>query len=169
VSVAPPDRPFEDIIRDFGPMIRRIALTYESRGDLADELVQEIYLAIWRALPSFRGRAALRTFVARIATNRAVTHLARKMKVPRSIELDDEILSHGNTPEHEAIARDRRAILTAALHRLPLTYRQPVALVLEGLTLDEVAQVLGISTNAVGVRVSRAKQMLRQLIEGGPS
>jgi RNA polymerase sigma factor (sigma-70 family) len=155
---------FEEIVRDFGPMIRRIALSYENAPDLADDLVQEIYVAIWRALPSFRGEASLRTFLARIATNRAVTHVARAMKVPPSVELGGQIRSSIATPEHQAIARDRRAMLTNAVRRLPLTYRLPVMLVLEGFTFDEVGQVLGITSNAVQVRMSRAKQLLKDSI-----
>lgn len=161
-----PQATFEEIVRDYGAMIRRIALSYESAPDLADELVQEIYIAIWRALPSFRGQAALKTFLARIATNRAVTHVARAMKSPSSVELDGQTPSRLESPEHQAIARDRRAALMAAVQRLPLTYRQPVMLVLEGLTFEEVGQVLGIAANTVGVRMSRAKQLLKSWIGG---
>lgn len=159
-----PQTTLEEIVRDYGSMVRRIALSYESSPHLADELVQEIYVAIWRALPSFRGEASLKTFLARIATNRAVTHVARAMKAPPSSELTEEIRSSAATPEHVAIANDRKAALLAAVRRLPLTYRQPVMLVLEGLPLDEVAQVLGISSNAVAIRMSRAKQLLKESI-----
>lgn len=148
-------------------MIRRIASTYESRPDIAEELVQEIYLAIWRALPSFRGDASVRTFVARIATNRAVTHVARTMKLPRSAELDERMRWPGDNPERVMIGQDRRAALAAAVWRLPLVYRQPVALVLEGLTPEEVGHVLGITANAVAIRMSRGRELLRQLMGGG--
>jgi RNA polymerase sigma-70 factor, ECF subfamily len=161
-----PQGTFEDIVRDHGAMIRRIAMSYESAPDLAEELVQEIYFAIWRALPSFRGEASLRTFVAHIATNRAVTHVARAMKAPPWVGLDGQIPSGMASPEHQAIARDRRAVLMTAVRRLPLTYRQPVMLVLEGLTFEEAGEVLGITSNAVGVRMSRAKQLLKSSIGG---
>lgn len=156
-----PQTTFEEIVREYGAMIRRIASSYESASDIADDLVQDIYVAIWRALPSFRGEGTLRTFLARIATNRAVTHVARAVKVLPSAELDGQIRSSIATPEHDAIARDRRAALMTAVRQLPLTYRQPVMLVLEGLTLDEVAEVIGITSNAVAVRMSRAKQLLK--------
>ena len=161
-----PQITFEEIIRDYGAMIRRIALSYESVPDLADELAQEIYFAIWRALPSFRGEATLRTFLARIATNRSVTYVARAMKVPRSEELDVQIPSGTASPEHQAIASDRRDRLMTAVQQLPLKYRQPVMLVLESLTFEEVGQVLGITSNAVGVRISRAKQLLKDSVGG---
>lgn len=162
--MARPQHTFEEIVSDYGAMIRRIALSYEGAPDLADELVQEIYVAIWRALPSFRGEATLRTFLARIATNRAVTHVARAMKAPQSVGLDGRIPSSNASPEFQAIASDRRAALMAAVRRLPLTYRQPVTLVLEGLTFEEAGQVLGITPNAVAVRMSRAKQILKDWI-----
>jgi len=158
----------EEIVRDYGTMVRRIAFSHESSPHLADELVQEIYIAIWRALPSFRGEASLKTFVARIATNRAVTHAVRAMRVPPASELSEEIRSSRDTPEEIAIANDRREILMTAVRRLPLAYRQPVMLSLEGLTLEEVAQVLGITANATAIRTSRAKQMLKQWIGEQP-
>jgi len=142
-------------------MIKRIASSHEAEAYRLDDLVQDIYFAIWRALQSVRGDSSLRTFVARIATNRAITHVARALKTPRSLELSDEIPAPGGNPESQAIALDRRARLAAAVRSLPLAYRQTAVLVLEGLTPKEIAEVLGITTNAVAIRMSRAKELLR--------
>ena len=155
---------FEEIVREHDSMIRRIASSYEARTHLAQELVQDIYFEIWRALPSYRGNAAVRTFVARIATNRAVTHIARALRVPPSSSLDESIPAPGVGPEGQVIALDRTAKLLAAVRTLPLAYRQTALLTLEGLTPTEIADVLGISTNAVAIRMSRAKALLRELI-----
>jgi RNA polymerase sigma factor (sigma-70 family) len=155
---------FEQIVREHDSMIRRIASSYEFKTHLAQELVQDIYFAIWRALPVYRGDAALRTFVARIATNRAITHVARALMVPPSGQLDENIPAPGVGPEGHAIALEGRAKLLAAVRNLPIAYRQTALLTLEGLTPIEIAEVLGISTNAVGIRMSRAKDLLRKLI-----
>jgi RNA polymerase sigma factor (sigma-70 family) len=163
-----PRETFEQIIREHDSMLRRIASSYEARRHLAQELVQDIYFAIWRALPTYRGEAALRTFVARIATNRAVTHVARALKVPPSADLDESLPTPALGPEGQAIALDRRAKLLAAVRTLPLAYRQTALLTLEGLTPAEIADVLGISTNAVAIRMSRAKALLRELIGEKP-
>jgi RNA polymerase sigma factor (sigma-70 family) len=163
-----PRETFEQIIREHDSMLRRIASSYEARRHLAQELVQDIYFAIWRALPTYRGEAALRTFVARIATNRAVTHIARALKVPPSADLDESLPTPALGPEGQAIALDRRAKLLAAVRTLPLAYRQTALLTLEGLTPAEIADVLGISTNAVAIRMSRAKALLRELIGEKP-
>jgi len=155
---------FEQIVRQHDSMLRRIASSYEARSHLAQELVQDIYFAIWKALPTYRGEAALRTFVARIATNRAVTHVARALMVPPSAGLDESMPAPGVGPEGQAITLDRRAKLLTAVRTLPIAYRQAALLTLEGLTPMEIAEVLGISTNAVAIRMSRAKALLRQLI-----
>ena len=159
---------FAQIVRDHDSMLRRIASSYEARPHLAQELVQDIYLAIWRALPAFRGDAALRTFVARIATNRAVTHDAHATRIPAFPEPDESLPATGTGPEGQAIALERGNKLLAAVRTLPLAYRQTALLTLEGLTPTEIADVLGISSNAVAIRMSRAKALLRELIGDKP-
>jgi RNA polymerase sigma factor (sigma-70 family) len=155
---------FDRIVQEQGAMIKRIASSYEAEPHLVEELVQEIYFAIWRALPSFRGNSQLRTFVARIATNRAVTHVKRALKLPATLEVNEDIPAPWEGPESRAIALDEQSKLTSAVRRLPLSYRQTAMLTLEGLTPKEIADVLGITTNAVSIRMARAKELLRKLI-----
>ena len=145
-------------------MIQRIASSYEAEGRQVEDLVQDIYFAVWRALPSFRGDSSLRTFVARIAANRAVTHVARAVKMPPSLELSEHIPAPGENPESQAIASDRSARLAVSVRSLPLAYRQTAMLALEGLAPKEIADVLGITTNAVAIRMSREKELLRRLM-----
>jgi RNA polymerase sigma factor (sigma-70 family) len=155
---------FAQIVREHDSMLRRIASSYEFRTHLAQELVQDIYFAIWRALPAYRGDASLRTFVARIATNRSLTHVTRALKVPLFLQLDENIPAPGMSPQDHAITLDRRTKLLTAVRALPLAYRQTALLTLEGLTPTEIADVLGISTNAVAMRISRAKGLLRKVM-----
>jgi len=110
----------------------------------------------------------LRTFVARVATNRAITHVTRAIKIPPYSQLDDDIPAIETGPEGQAIAHEGRAKLLAAVRALPLAYHLTALLTLEGLAPDEIADVLGISTNAVGIRMSRAKDLLRKLIGDRP-
>jgi len=154
----------EQIAQEYDAMIKRIASSYEADRHVAEELVQDVYLAIWRALPSFRAASSLRTFVARIATNRAITHVARAARSPRTFELSEDLPAPEDSLESHAIAVDREARLTAAVRSLPLAYRQSALLTLEGLAPKEISEILGISPNAVAVRLSRAKPLLRQLM-----
>ena len=77
------------------------------------------------------------------------------------IELQDP----APNPETGLAQEQRVERLRRAIHRLPLVYRQAITLSLEGLDYGEIAEVLGISENNVGARLSRARQMLRELLE----
>jgi RNA polymerase sigma-70 factor (ECF subfamily) len=156
---------FEDVVREHGPMIGRLAASYELHRARREELRQEILLAVWRALPSYRGEASLRTFVARVAHNRAATHVAREAAEPRRAALDPEWPEDGSGP-HETVERaDRAAVLLAAVAALPLGLRQPVLLTLEGFAPREIADVLGTTANAVSIRLTRARDALRERME----
>lgn len=141
-----------------------MARSYTNNSSDRDDLFQDIALAIWKALPGFRNESSERTFVFRIALNRAITFLAQRRRVlPTSDEI--EVLDSNRNPEKE-FARDEEASrLTEAIHGLPIEYRQVITLTLEDLSYAEIADVLGIGESNVGVRLSRARQMLRKLLE----
>ena len=143
-------------------MIARIAASHEARPHLADELVQDIWFAVWRALPAFRGDSSLKSFVARIAANRAATHVAKAVRTPHTGELDGSLPVEVENPEATAVTKDREARLLRAVRELPLVSRQVVTLTLEGFGPGEIATALGITANAVSIRLTRAKNHLRQ-------
>lgn len=155
---------FDQVISYYLPMIRRIAAAHESNVGAREDLVQDTLCAVWRALPSFRGEGGLRNFIARIAANRAVTHVQRALRLPASTELTGELATSEPGPEARAIAIDEKAQLVTALRALPLGLREPALLALEGLTQHEIASVLGVTPNAVAIRMSRARAELRKLI-----
>ena len=157
---------FEDIAKLHAPLIRRIARSYESNTARADELVQDIHLALWQALPRFRGEASVRTFVARIAHNRAISHVAREAREPRAVELDERLQATDATPEERIAQSDLRAKLEAAVQRLPVSLKVAATLALEGFAPEEVADVLGIGVSAASVRLHRAKEQLREMLKG---
>jgi len=152
---------FEQVVHDHHAMIHRIAASYEATSTTVEDLVQDIYIAIWQSLPAFRGESSVRTFVARIATNRAITHVARARRRPVAVELNEHLPAPGADPERQAIVQDRSARLSSAVRAMPLTYREVAMLALEGLTTRDIADILGISPNAVAIRLSRAKNWLR--------
>ena len=157
---------FDQVVADHLPMIRRMVAAYESNASAREDLVQDILFAVWRALPNYRGEGSLRGFIARVAANRAVTHVQRALKVPDLAELASDLVAAEPGPETQAIAVDEKARLLAALRALPIGLREPALLALEGLTRQEIASVLGITPNAVAIRLTRAKSALRKLIGG---
>jgi RNA polymerase sigma factor (sigma-70 family) len=157
---------FDQVISAYLPMIRRIVAAHESNASTREDLVQDILCAVWRALPHFRAEGGLRNFIARIATNRAVTHVQRALKLPDPAELTGDLAAAEPGPEAHAIAVDEKTRLLTALRALPIALREPALLALEGLTQQEIASVLGITPNAVAIRMTRARSELRKLIGG---
>jgi RNA polymerase sigma-70 factor (ECF subfamily) len=157
---------YDEIARTHGSLIRRIARSYEANGARAEELVQDIHLALWQALPRYRGEASVKTFVARIAHNRAISHVAREAREPRAVELDEGLRAPDTTPEENAARSDMRAKLEAAVQRLPVRLKVAATLALEGFTPEEVAEVLGIGVSAASVRLYRAKEQLKEMLKG---
>jgi RNA polymerase sigma factor (sigma-70 family) len=156
---------FDRILQANGPSLARLAASYTDNTGDRDDLLQEIAMALWQALPRFREECSERTFVFRIAHNRAIAHLARKrpaMPLPaESIDVPDP----GPDPEQELVREQAGRRLTQAVRRLPVSLRQVVTLALEGVDYTETAAILGISENNVGVRMSRARELLRTLLK----
>ncbi len=154
---------FERLMHEHGAAVVRLASAYERNAASRDDLVQEIALALWRALPGFRGDCSERTLVFRIAHNRAVTHVERSSR-GAAVGLDDatEIADDRRTPEMQASTRELQTRLLEAVRAIPLGHRQVIALLLEGLTHAEIADVLGITEANVAVRASRARKELRE-------
>ena len=156
----------ESIIGEHGQGLRRVAGAYEADRMLQDDLFQEILIAIHQALPALRQKERLAPYIYRIAHNRAVSHVARAVGRRRgeadvaAMEADAEQAS----PEAEFMESERADRLSAAIRRLPLPYRQVVTLYLEDMPYAEIAETLDISLSNVGVRINRAKQMLKELL-----
>lgn len=156
---------FDQIIQDHGGMIWRVACSYERNKQICLELNQEILFAVWKALPKFKEEAKLKTFLARIAHNRCITHITRETAKPYNVELDDSYQSKDPTPYEQAEANNRRDHLFKAINQLPLALRQVITLSLEGLTPKEIASVLDENANTVSIRLTRAKKFLRHDLE----
>lgn len=163
---APPreNRDLGRVLADHGGLLSRIAATYEARPAQRKDLMQEIAVAIWRALPGFREEASLRSFVARIAHNRSVNHVLSQRRDGRLTDLDERIADPGRGPEQETTARQERDRLLAAVRGLPLAQRQVVTLALEGFSHAEIASALGVAVNTVDVRLSRARRALGEAL-----
>ncbi|HWM91555.1 MAG TPA: sigma-70 family RNA polymerase sigma factor [Thermoanaerobaculia bacterium] len=162
---------YDRILREHGPALRRVAAIYEADPARREDLFQDVCLALWQALPRFRGDCSERTFAFRIAHNRGLSHgwKARGTMIPGTAALEEaeEIADHRHDPESELYERDRRERLREAVRRLPPVARQVVALSLEGLSHREIGEVLGLTENNVAVRLTRARKLLRQILETG--
>lgn len=156
---------FDQLLLREGPALLRLAGAYTNTPSDRDDLFQEIALAIWQALPNFRGQSSERTFVFRIAHNRSVTYLANRRSSGIRPEDEEQVSDPRLDPEQELLQEQGRQQLLRAVRRLPILYRQVITLALEGLSYGEMAEVLAVSESNVGARLNRARQMLRSLVE----
>jgi RNA polymerase sigma-70 factor (ECF subfamily) len=161
-----PDRQqsFERALREHADRVARIASAYERDPHRVDDLVQEVFLAFWRALPSFRGDASTATFLARIAHNVCVSHVRRAVREPRN-EPDALAMAESDAqsgPESQTELHGRRERLLSAIRAMPLPLRQVVTLHLEGFSGREIAETLEISESNAAVRLTRARTLLRR-------
>jgi len=157
--------PFERIVAEFGPLISRIAMSYEADPSLREDLTQQIFLAVWQALPSFRADSSLKTFIARVAQNRSISFVTKQVRQPPTAEIPEKLEADMLNPEDEAIEASERRSLLDATRRLPLPQREVIILVLEGFDYSEIGEMLGIAPNALALRLSRAKAALKSILE----
>jgi RNA polymerase sigma-70 factor (ECF subfamily) len=150
------------------PALSRLAGSYVRSASEREDLLQDIALALWQALPRFRGECSERTFLFRIAHNHCIDHITRRRPMASLQELEVEPVDGGTSIETRLNQQQDSARLMEAVRRLPLIQRQVVVLALEDMDYAEIAQVLGITENNVGVRLNRARASLRKLMGEGP-
>lgn len=154
----------EDVLAEHGAMLFRIAGGYATPHLPRDELAQDMSVAVWKALPGYRG-GDLRAFVARVAQFAALDCLRRKTIDVEGDADEGNLESPAIRPDQYADATQKQMRLLAAVRRLPIGRRECVLLVLEGFDHGEIAGILGIAVNTVDQRLSRARRQLRELLE----
>lgn len=151
---------FEDVIREHGGLISRISRSFEADAQDREDLRQEILLALWQALPAFRGDCSLKTFVARVAQKRAISHVRVHARRAKPAPLEDDAVAIEPEQEEQAMQRDTQRKLNRILAELSLPQRETAVLLLEGFDYSEIATILGISVNAATLRCQRARDYL---------
>jgi RNA polymerase sigma-70 factor (ECF subfamily) len=169
---------FEALVRRETPRLLAVARRMLRDEEDARDAVQEAFVSALRSLGAFGGRCQISTWLHRIAVNAALMKLrARRRKPEDSIEdllpsfLEDGHHEHHpgewrDTGEAQLASREDREFVRAAIDRLPESYRTVLLLRdIEELDTAEAAEALGLSDNAVKVRLHRARQALRTLLE----
>lgn len=132
-----------------------------------EDLLQQVFFELYRALPRFRAESSISTFIHGIAVHVALDHLRRRRRRPQDftgVELD-EMIDAGATPEDRATRRDELGHILALLERIKPRKRIAFALVaIAGLSLDEAATLLDVSVDVVKQRVLRARRELLAML-----
>jgi RNA polymerase sigma-70 factor (ECF subfamily) len=134
-----------------------------------EDLFQDVLLQVWSSIPAFRGEAKATTWIYRVAFN---TALAWRRRERRRRERHETFLkfdvspqsqpSHADTlPEQEIVEQ-----LYAAIRQLPKVDTSLALMHLDGLSYSEMAEVLGISENYIGVKLNRTRKQLAEQLKG---
>jgi RNA polymerase sigma-70 factor (ECF subfamily) len=157
------ERQFRHWADDHSALLHRIARAFAGPADQAD-LLQELLLTLWRAVPKYRGDCAERTFVYRVAHNRALTWAGREQgRRCRENETCQALLAlPADGDDGEAALLER---LYAAIRQLPPVDRSLILLALDGVPHRDAGAFHGLSETAVGARISRARARLVTMVE----
>lgn len=158
------------------PVYNLVWRLVNDRSDAAD-IVQEVFLKVFRNIGSFRGNSSLKTWIYRIAVNEAYNHrrwFSRHQRQEVSLGQDeglpsfaDTVADPARTPFDQAADHETRALVEKALEKLNPKFRAAVVLRdIEELSYEEIAAVLEISLGTVKSRIVRGREALRKNLEG---
>ena len=134
-----------------------------------DDLLQDILLQIWSSIPAFRGEARETTWIYRVAFNTALAWRRGERRRREGHEIFLKLDTSPQTqPSHVDSAPDREIVeqLYAAIRQLPKVDASLALMHLDGLSYQEMADVLGISENYVGVKLNRIRKQLAEQLKG---
>lgn len=158
------ERAFDHLFERYHSYVYNICLGITGRPEDAQDLTQETFLRVHRSLRSFRGEARFSTWLYRIAVNCAIEHLRRPAcEFAASDLLDSDREPRGAEDVADTVLRtveDQQ--VHAVLARIHVPYRAVLTLhYLQGLSLEEIAQVLQCNVGAVKIRLHRARRAFR--------
>jgi len=170
-------RAFEQVVREQGPRMLGLARRLVRDDDGARDVVQDAFLSAFRAIDGFSAEARLSTWLHRIVVNTALMKLRSRRRRPE--EPIDALLPTFKDDGHHAVQfgawpdpeealarREAREAVRRAVDRLPESYRSVLVLRdLEQMSTADAARALGLTENAVKIRLHRARQALRTLLD----
>lgn len=162
---------FRAIIKTHNQRLYRIARGVVRNDAEAEDIVQEAYMRAFASLDSFRGDASLATWLSRIVINEALGRLRKRKRVVAvrdnpEAEIIRFPLNPNDDPERTMAQRQILGLVERATDSLPDVYRTVfVARVIEGLSIEETAEVLGIRPETVKTRLHRARALVRKALD----
>ena len=154
---------FEEIFRKNRDRVFRLCCMYSGDEDLRKDLMQDIFIRVWENMNSFRGEAAMSTWIYRIALNTCLTHvrtIKRSLKVNPLPDKFDIADTETNKDEEKSLD-----FFIHSVNQLPSFDRTLISLYLEDLSGKEIADITGISEANVRVKIHRIKDRLSEMIK----
>jgi RNA polymerase sigma-70 factor (ECF subfamily) len=174
------ERAFEQLIRMYQASLIRVAQMYVSSRAVAEEVVQETWLAVLNSIGRFEGRSSLKTWIFRIVANRAKTRGEREGRTvpfsslgPSEPAVEGERFEHGlwaspppDWPEERLLGEETQQVIENAIELLPDMQRAVITLRdIQGWSADEVRNALELSETNQRVLLHRARSKVRRALE----
>lgn len=163
---------FEVLIEHYKAYVFAIILRFVDNTDDAQDIAQEVFLQIYRSLPSFQPDH-LKAWVGRITTNKAIDWKRKKQRSVQGYELSDTDIGKPladslPNPEEAFISKEREVYIRELCSSLPDRYRTVlIKYHFQDKSYQQIAREEGISVKTVETRLYRARKLLRQLWKEG--
>jgi RNA polymerase sigma-70 factor (ECF subfamily) len=156
---------FELIVRRHQRNVYQLCYRFAGNHEDAADWSQDVFVRIFKALPRFKGDAALGTWVYRVCVNACLNRLAGRRTSVESLDAAREIPARGDSPFEQVLRLERAAAVRAAVDKLPPKQRAAVVLrVYQQLSHEEIAEILESSVGAVKANFFHALGHLRRLL-----
>jgi RNA polymerase sigma-70 factor (ECF subfamily) len=168
---------YEELIAKFQQPVYNLVYRLLNDAVEAGDVLQEVFLKIFRSIGAFRGQSSLKTWIYRIAINEAYNqrrwfarHRQKEVGLERddaTWSIEDSVADRARSPYDLALDHETRALIEEALADLNPVYRAAVALRdIEDLSYEEIAEILQVSLGTVKSRILRGREALRQRLLG---
>ena len=147
---------FDVLVRRYQLPVIRLCVGMLGDRHAAEDAAQDVFFSAWRSMSRFRGDARFSTWLFRVATNQCLRDIRRRPA--QTAQLPDDLAGTGGSPQGELETAEGYAAVSAAVGRLSAEQRAALLLrEVEGLSYDQIAEVLGVSMAAVKSRIYRAR------------
>ncbi|MCK9408336.1 MAG: sigma-70 family RNA polymerase sigma factor [Bacteriovoracaceae bacterium] len=159
---------FRYLVERYREKVRNVIFSIFNDADQVDDISQEVFIKVFHALPNFRFESSFYTWVYRIAVNKCRDEL-RKKKVKRFFSFHSFEKTTNTKIENLATTtfddENIKGVIEESLKKLPEKFRMPIILKdIDGMSYDEIADVLDCEVGTVKSRLSRGRTMLREIL-----
>lgn len=170
------EQAFATIVKIYEKAVYNSALYVSKNREDALDIAQEVFIKLWRTLPSYRGEAALKTWIATITRNCAIDYVrARNQRQSISLtfgedEKEADIIDESSyaDPQKSYEQKERANAVRKAVNTLPEQLRETLILrEFHNLSYTEIANIQGISEGTVKSRISRGREQIREFLKSG--
>jgi RNA polymerase sigma-70 factor (ECF subfamily) len=162
MPVAADAQAFRELFEHYREPVFRLAYRFTGNADDAEDLAQDVFVRVFERIGTFRGESAFSTWLYRLAVNVCLNHQRKPQRTERLEVAENEPADGASNPATAYAQRELSEQLQAAVASLPENLKSVFILVgMEDLSYQQAAEVLGLTVEAVRMRMSRARRELR--------